>query len=343
MCGVCELANSPQLVKDMSGACCLARMGCRLFANITQEKKEELCHYLCRQGLTVIPHTSPHCLVRGKITSGLRMLGRGIRHCRIPVILLVAYWMKAPFPDMCLFSSFQPPPCSLLSRFDLGRYCHVPYIPIFGKVDDVSGNIYPILREFGGGYGSVELNYELPHTQTCKMKYYPKLVHCLKARNIGVDLPTTVKGYRDRVGALENMLLELNNDPGKYLCGFRFELAISGTLLSLMTCYDLVRRYRLDEEGVPENVIIIKRIPVDEYITFLTNALAEAKDAGLCHGRTSSTPSDVQKSLMEHTESHETNSIVIGCLINELQVIENCLKSALSNQYIIVFLHEHFK
>ena len=67
-----------------------------------------------------------------------------------------------------------------------------------------------------------------------------------------------------------------------------------------MTCYDLVRRYRLDEEGVPENVVIImKRIPVDEYITFLTNALAEAKDAGLCHGRTSSTPSDVQNSLMK--------------------------------------------
>ena len=95
--------------------------------------------------------------------------------------------MKAPFPDMCLFSLFQPPPCSLLSRFDLGRYCHVPYIPIFGKVDDVSGNIYPMLRELGGGYGSVELNYELPHTQTCKLKCYPKLVHYLKAHNIGVD------------------------------------------------------------------------------------------------------------------------------------------------------------
>ena len=148
------------------------------------------------------------------------MLGRGIRHCRIPVILLVAYRMKAPFPDLCLFSSFQPPPCSLLSRFDLGRYCHVPYIPIFGKVDDVSGNIYPMLRELEGGYGSVELNYELPHTQTCKLKCYPKVVHYLKARNIGVDLPTTVKGYRDRVGALEKMLIKLNNDPERYLCGF---------------------------------------------------------------------------------------------------------------------------
>ena len=54
----------------------------------------------------------------------------------------------------------------------------------------------------------------------------------------------------------------------------------------------------MDDEGVPENVIVMKRIPVDEYITFLTNALADAKDAGLCHGRTSSMPSDVQKALM---------------------------------------------
>ena len=45
-------------------------------------------------------------------------------------------------------------------------------------------------------------------------------------------------------------------------------------------------------------MIVMRRIPADEYITFLTNALADAKDARLCHGRTSSTSSDVQKSLM---------------------------------------------
>ena len=119
---ICELANSLQLVKDVSGACCLVRMGFRLYAHINEEKKTELCSYLCRQGLTVLPHSSPHCLVQGKITCGLRILGRGIRHCRNPVILLVAYGMKVPFPDMCVFSLIQPSLCSLLSQFDLGRY-----------------------------------------------------------------------------------------------------------------------------------------------------------------------------------------------------------------------------
>ena len=73
---ICELANSPQLVKDVLGVRCLARMGFRLYTHIT-EQKTELCSYLCRQGLTVLPHSSPHCLVRGKITCGPRMLGRG--------------------------------------------------------------------------------------------------------------------------------------------------------------------------------------------------------------------------------------------------------------------------
>ena len=123
---ICELTNSPQLVKDVSGACCLARMGFKLYAYLTDQMKQDLCNYLCRQGLTVLPHTSPHCLVWGKIPWGLRMLERGLQQCRIAIVIIVAYNMKAPFADMFVFSSIQPPPCSVLSRFDLGRYCYVP-------------------------------------------------------------------------------------------------------------------------------------------------------------------------------------------------------------------------
>ena len=49
---------------------------------------------------------------------------------------------------------------------------------------------------------------------------------------------------------------------------------------------------------MPENAIVMKKISVDEYIHNLTNALADAKDAELCQGRTLSSPSAVQKSLM---------------------------------------------
>ena len=156
----------------------------------SQNNRKKICVTLCHQGLTVLLHNSPHCLVRGKIPCGLRMLGRGIQQCRIPIVIVVAYGKKTPFADLCILSSFQPPLCSLLSQFDLSRYCYVLYIPIFGKVDDVLSNIYPMLGELGGGYGSVEVNLKLPHTQSCTPKIYPKLVHYLKARNIGADLPT---------------------------------------------------------------------------------------------------------------------------------------------------------
>ena len=42
------------------------------------------------------------------------------------------------------------------------------------------------------------------------------------------------------------------------LCGFHYELAISGTTLSLVDCHDVVRHYNRCE-GVPERVIIQKR------------------------------------------------------------------------------------
>ena len=86
---ICELDNSPQLVKDVSGACCLARMGFRLYAYLTDQMKQDLCDYFCYQGLAVLPHTSTHCLVWGKIPCGLRILSRGLRHCRIAIVIIV--------------------------------------------------------------------------------------------------------------------------------------------------------------------------------------------------------------------------------------------------------------
>ena len=65
-----------------------------------------------------------------------------------------------------------------------------------------------------------------------------------------------------------------------------------------MECNDIVRDYQMDMEGVPETAIVMKRPSVDEYIHNLTNALAEAKDEGLCHGGILSSPSAVQKCLM---------------------------------------------
>lgn len=62
------------------------------------------------------------------------------------------------------------------------------------------------------------------------------------------------------MGALEQMLIDLNTDQARYLCSFCYELAISGTTLSLMDCHDVVRYYNIDSEDVLERVIIQKRL-----------------------------------------------------------------------------------
>lgn len=90
----------------------------------------------------------------------------------------------------------------------------MPYIPVFGKQEDVSGTVYLMLGEFGGGGGSIEVNFDLPNIQSCVLKVYPKVIHYIKARNIGVDLPTTVKGIQSHVGAIEEMLMDLHDDQG---------------------------------------------------------------------------------------------------------------------------------
>ena len=128
-----------------------------------------------------------------------------------------------------------------MSRYDLGRYCYVPYIPVFGKEEDFSGNVYPLLGELGGGSGSVEMNLDLPHAQSYVLKCYPKILHYIKSRHISVDLPTTLKGIQRRVVAMKKMLIDLNKDHPRFLCGFCFELAITGTTLLLMDCYDVAQ------------------------------------------------------------------------------------------------------
>ena len=54
----------------------------------------------------------------------------------------------------------------------------------------------------------------------------------------------------------------------------------------------------MDGEGVTETVITEKRLTPQQYIDNLTSALAEAKEEGLCQGKLTKNPTEVQKSLM---------------------------------------------
>ena len=47
--------------------------------------------------------------------------------------------------------------------------------------------MYPTLGELGGGSGSVQVNFDLPDSQSCVLKVYLKVMHYITARNICVD------------------------------------------------------------------------------------------------------------------------------------------------------------
>ena len=49
---------------------------------------------------------------------------------------------------------------------------------------------------------------------------------------------------------------------------------------------------------MPERKMTEKRLTPEQYIDNLTNILMDAKEEGLCHGRLTNTPKEVQKSLL---------------------------------------------
>ena len=80
-----------------------------------------------------------------------------------------------------------------------------------------------MLGSLGEGYGSVAIAFQVEHSHRCTLKVYPRIVHYLKARNIGKELPTTVRGMKTRLGQVEALLVDLHASDISILCGFRFE------------------------------------------------------------------------------------------------------------------------
>lgn len=157
----------------------------------------ELCAWISTSGVVILPHSSPIVLCTGhNITVGLHTLLRCMVKAGIQVSYLVGYGMKAPFEEMNTLVGLSPPPFgTVLCRYDLGRNIKAPYIPLFGSAEGVRGTLYPILHDFGKGLGSIEVTMSSPDNdvQSCKMQVYPHLIHYLKARGLGIEMPATVR------------------------------------------------------------------------------------------------------------------------------------------------------
>ena len=47
--------------------------------------------------------------------------------------------------------------------------------------------MYPMLGELGDGSGSIQVNFDLTHSQSCILQVYLKVVHYITASNISAD------------------------------------------------------------------------------------------------------------------------------------------------------------
>lgn len=116
----------------------------------------------------------------------------------------------------------------------------------------VSGTVYPMLHEFGRGFGSIETTMSCDDddddVKMCKV--YPHLIHYLKATGLNIEMPTTMRGMKTKLSQIQQMLVALENVHPSLVCGYRLEFEMHASA-PIDTCYDLVADYH-EKEGVQE-------------------------------------------------------------------------------------------
>ena len=75
---------------------CVLEEWCIDYLVMTQDQKISFCHYLCNQGLLVLPHSSPTILCHGVTIAGLHMVARGLMHSNAEHVIILGYGMKSP-------------------------------------------------------------------------------------------------------------------------------------------------------------------------------------------------------------------------------------------------------
>ena len=110
-----------------------------------------------------------------------------------------------------------------------------------------------------------------------------RVVHYLKARNLGIDLLTTNRGIKTRVGQIESLLMHLQSSDPMIVCGFKFEFVFY-TKKSLLECYHLMKDFLVDHQGVTEGVVMKKYVTPQQYIEHLVEVVDDVKANHLTAG-----------------------------------------------------------
>lgn len=153
-----------------------------------------------------------------------------------------------------------------------------------------------MLGELGGGSGSVQVNFDLPDSQSCVLKVYLKVMHYITARNICVDqgYPQPSWSHLKDVDRFESRSPRIVVWIQIWACCLRHYLELNGDVSSTEALWHWYRRYAAEDSTLRRGLITSKK-----YIENLTDHVqCEAKESGVCHCRVTKNPTTTQKSLM---------------------------------------------
>ena len=90
-----SLVNSP--LEGVEGLMCVRKFGWRVFAQVIEDEKNNICKHLSGACVTVAPYNSTNILCKGQITTGLYMVMKALIASKINTVVLVGYGMKISY------------------------------------------------------------------------------------------------------------------------------------------------------------------------------------------------------------------------------------------------------
>lgn len=287
------LMNSPVHVQGVKGLTCIGEFGWRLFADIDEEQKQNICDHLSHAGVKVEPHDSPNILTKGKITTGLYMVIRSLMAANIRTVILTGYGMKMPYPEVDFINFLETPRDAPLARYDFGMNIDTGNIPIFELDSGTSGSVYPMLGDLGAGYGSVLMNLHSDDdkiTNIC-VKCYPRIIHYLKSHHLTMDMPSTILGMKKKLDKIIVVMKQMRTTDSCKLYGYRYEYCFTARR-RMYTCYQLASQYPLDMD-IPVGINLGFELHRKLYVNNLQDTIREMSPV-IRHGRSTSSPSAKQ-------------------------------------------------
>ena len=157
---------------------------------------------------------------------------------------------------------------------------HICIFKGFSVNDFVSVEVYPLLKDLGGGFGGCEIRDALSDV---RLTVYATVVHILKRHGISnLKIPSTVVDCRYFLRRLEAFHAILSGEEKRYIGGFRFELLCKAS--NPEECMQRFSGYLDPGVWVSAGALSARTISVDEFLQSIADALDAFRYLEVAHG-----------------------------------------------------------